>query len=302
MENKIKWYIFAILALTSWWAFYLLSKYSTIIFGGITSTQNMAFWWFLGAFLVSTPYFFRNKKSIKKIESVSIENYKVILLISFITSIAIFLYWYVLTLTEVWTIALLSQSNVFFSLILSMLFLWEKINRKEKNYLVVVIIWFMFISTNNPALAYNAFFIILLVRFLYALQSFIVKKYWKNIDWWVFSYIRTWLIAIFLWIFTFIIDWKISFISLEFWWYVTLSIIFWGILSKWFFFEAHKYLEVWRLNIFMLFQAIITLIGSVIFFNEPLWIAKIIWAILIVWWLIFFTKEQLKHKNKKSRE
>jgi len=102
MENKIKWYIFAILALTSWWAFYLLSKYSTIIFGGITSTQNMAFWWFLGAFLVSTPYFFRNKKSIKNIESVSIENYKVILLISFITSIAIFLYWYVLTLTEVW--------------------------------------------------------------------------------------------------------------------------------------------------------------------------------------------------------
>lgn len=298
MNLEIKWYLFATLSLISWGALYLMSKYATIIFEDITSTQNMVFWWFFGAFLVSTPYFFRNNESRDKIVNVSKENYKVIIIISFLTSIAVTLYWYVLTLTEVWTIALLSQSNVFFSLVLSMLFLWEKINRKEKNYLVIVIVWFMFISTNNPALAYTAFFIILFVRFLYALQSFIVKKYWKNIDWWVFSYVRTWLIALFLSFFTFIIDWKISFISLEFWWYVTLTIIFWWILCKWFFFEAHKYLEVWRLNIFMLFQAIITLIGSVIFFNEPLWISKIIWAILIVSWLIFFTKEQIKHKKK----
>ena len=298
-EKIIRWYIFAILALLSWGALYLLSKYTTIVFGDITSPQNMVFWWFLGAFLVSTPYFFRNEKAIKKMHSVTKNNFKVILFISFISSIAASLYWYVLTIAEVGTIALLSQSNVFFSLVLSLLFLWEKINRKEKNFLVVIIIWFMFISTNNSYLAYNAFFIVLLVRFLYALQSFIVKKYWKNIDWGVFGYIRTWIMSVFLWLFSYIIYWNISFISLEFWWYVTLTIVFWWILSKGFFFEAHKYLEIWRLNIFMLFQAIITLIGSVIFFNEPLWIAKIIWAILIIWGLLLFTKEQLKKKKVK---
>lgn len=300
MNKTVKWYILATIAITIWGIYYLFSKYTTLVFLEVTSTSNMAFWWFLWAFIVSSPYYFRSKEASIKIKNVTQENLSLIVTISFLSSVAISLYWYVLTLTEVWTIALLSQSNVFFSLALSMIFMWESINRKEMKFLTIVIVWFIILSLNNPELWILAFFLILLTRFLYAIQSLLVKKYWKNIDGFIFWYVRTFLIMLFLGIFSLIL-WSIEFISWEFWWYTTLSVMLGAMLLKSIFFEAHKYLEVWRLNIFMLFQAIITIVWSVIFFSESLTVEKIIGTIFIIWWLVFFTKEQLKRKlNKKD--
>ena len=297
MNDISKGYFYAILALLSGGAFYLTSKFTTIKFWDTTDSINMAFWWFLWAFLISTPFFIAKKKSREKITLVANENIFVIIGISFITAIAIWLYWYVLWLADVWTIALLSQSNVMFSLLLSLIFLWERINRKEMSYLLIVLVWFIMLSINDAELSLAAFWIILLVRFLYAVQSFIVKRYWKNIDWFVFWYLRTGLIVFFFWIYGFVFD-KISFISLELCFFASIAIIFGSIFSKSCFFHAHKYLEVWRLNIFMLFQAVVTLIGSVIFFQEGLPLNKVIWTILIIWWLYFFTKYQLVKKEK----
>ncbi len=278
-------------------AMYLVSDFLFHHFESVTP-QNAVFWGSLGAIVLCTPYFFRSTKSRKKLQVCVQKHGNVLLSVSLITSFAAFLWWYTLEQTNSGIIALIGKSETIFAFILGVFFLKEKISLSEMLGILVALTGFVFLSTLKGEMSLFLVSLMLICRFLYALQSFLIKKFASDIDGFAFGFLRLILMLIFLGSF-FGFQGKIEMIPILAIVTATSALMLNAIVAKMLYFEAHKYLKISKLNMFLILQPVFILFGAFIFFGDHISSQKMVGAALILGGLAYFSWEQGRLKTQK---
>ncbi len=263
------------------WFDYIFRNYPNI------NAESAVFWWFFWSSFLSSFYFLGNKNERDKVKSTLLLKWKTILLISLISSMVGFGVFWSIKQSNSWIISMLWKFDIIFSILLWVIFLKERISPKQLITIIIAMFWFYLISNIKWEINLFVIIIVLITRFLWSLQSLIVKKYCNNIDSKTLNFIRSSFIAIIFWI-IFWYNEKIYFIWLYPLFILTIVQIFSLILAKIFYFEAHKYLDIWKLQFFSLFDSLIILIWWFIFFKDIITSDKIIWSLLILWGLLSF--------------
>ena len=278
-------------------AMYLVSDFLFRHFESITP-QNAVFWGSLGAILLCVPYFFRSDKSRKKLQTCVLKHGNVLLFISIITSFAAFLWWYTLEQTNSGIIALIGKSETIFAFILGVFFLKEKISLREVFGILIALAGFVFLSTIKGEMSFFLVTLMLICRFLYALQSFVIKKFASDIDGFAFGFLRLILMLLFFGS-IFGLQGKIEMIPVLAIITATSALMLNAIFAKMFYFEAHKYLEISKLNMFLILQPVLVLFGASFFFGDPISLQKMFGAVLVLGGLAYFSWEQVRIKARK---
>ena len=190
-------------------------------------------------------------------------------------------------------VALLAQAETVFAFLLGVLFLKERVSSKEILGLLIAIGGFIVISNIRGEINLFTALIVLFSSFLYASQSFLVKKFGGNIDSVAYSYLRTILMSSLLSIYL------LTFHSISFIAWVPFLILAGGqvagfVVGRILYFQAHKHLPMSTLNTLLLFDPVLILIFSFFLFGDALTFQKIIGSTLIISGLIYFSKEKMK--------
>lgn len=257
------------------------------------SPENAIFYANLGALLISSPYFLRSKKSRKNLKNTFSINWKIIILVAFLSAFGASLWFYAIYEAKSGLVALLNQSEILFAFLLGIIFLKEKISLKEIPGLFIAILGFFVLSNLDGEISALVVAAILISRLSYATQSFIIKKFVPKMDGFSFGFMRQIFMAIFIGV-IFGLSGKITNISFTPICIVSLGMIFNVIIAKSLFFEAHKYLPISKLNLIRLLEPIAILIGTFLIFGDLISMQKLIGSILITFGLLLFIKEQSK--------
>jgi len=188
---------------------------------------------------------------------------------------------------------LLENIQPIFASILGVMFLAERFTKRELFSSIIMLIGVVLIGSLKGEVPLMAVLFITASSFFYALQSFLFKRYGTKAHVFSFTFLRGWFVALLIMAYVFITG-RFTVLPLP-----ALGIIFFiyilGILvSRYFFFQAHKYLEVSKLNIFLLLQPIGVLAGTYLFFADPMPLQKILGAVLILGGGYFFVKSRKK--------
>jgi len=270
---------------------YLFSDWMFIFFDELDPSNTM-FWGIPGALIITAPFFVGTRRVRKGLISCAGQEAKTLLLVSFLTAIGAFLWWYTIEQTSSGIVALISKTEPIFALFLGVLFLGESIRRSEWLGIGIAFLGFLLISTLEGEVTLVLVVAILVSRFFYALQSFLVKKWSPNLDAYSFSYLRMCL----LFLFTapvFLLRGSIHQISFEALLSVSSAMILGGIIAKVFYFEAHNYLPISKLNMFLILQTALVVIGASLIFGDPLSLQKVLGTVLILTGLAYFYRVQL---------
>jgi drug/metabolite transporter (DMT)-like permease len=260
------------------------------------SPGNAFFWGNTGAFLLATPYFWRNKNSRRRLKNCWTHNRSVLIFVSFITTIGAVLWHYSLSQSNSGVITLLAQSDVLFAFLLGLIFLKETVTPMEILSFLGALVGFAFISSLKGEISYFIAGIFLFSRFLYAFQSFCIKKYAHHFDGFYFGYMRSFFMTFFGGIILGIVgkitlvDWIPFFLS-------SIGLFLSVIVATSLYFETHKIMNISRLNILKFFEPILTLTGAYLVLGDTISGQKFIGALLIIISLLWFTRAQLKRKN-----
>ncbi len=301
MDDFKKWYFFTLL---------------TVIFSSITyifldiafsnyweiDAWLWLFYWMLWSIILSAPFFLFSKNNIYKIRSTTKNHWKVLLFIWLTT--AIFGLMWAMAIKDWWSwpVWLLSKVDVIFTFLLWVLLLNEKVNYKEIIWLIIAIIWFWFIAFLKWEISLFAVFLIVGWKFIFSFQSFVTKKYAQWLNWFSFAYIRMILSCLFL--FPLILfQWKFSPIPIPALIFLIISQVCWSFIWKIYYFEAHNYLDISKLNTALLLTPVVVLILAYFIFWDQVSIQKFTWAVLIILWLfIFISNRFLSKRLEKYRE
>ena len=259
---------------------------------GITVDQAM-FWGWGGASILITPFFLMRKKSRKNLKEEWTRHKKLIVGTALITTAAGALIVSGLAMSGSGPAVLLENLQPIFASILGVAFLAERFTKGELWASVIMLAGVALVGSLKGEVPPIAVLLIAGSSFLYALQSFLFKRYGTKSHVFSFSFLRGWIVALIIMLFVFSTG-RFQVLPLP-----ALGIIFFiyilGILvSRYFFFQAHKYLEVSKLNIFLLLQPIGVLAGTYLFFSDPMPAQKILGAILILGGGYFFVKSRRK--------
>lgn len=253
------------------------------------SIYNAFFWGFLGALSISTPLLFSQKHNRENMQ-ISFQKYwKVLLLVSFISTISGILWFWAIAESSSGITALLGKMDAIWALVLGIMFLGERIRFLEVPGLLVAFFGLFLISNLKGEVTPFLTLAMVGISLFYALQSFLVKRYAPQAEGIPFAFLRGLMMLVFMGIF-FGIQGEISFISLPAFIVLTTSQLSGLIISRTMFFEAHKYLDISRLNMFHILVPVFVLILSKILIPEtPISLQKIMGAICILGGLAIYT-------------
>jgi len=277
--------------------FYLLSDYIFRKFPDITVAQTM-FWGYLGALILITPFFIFNKKYSKSVKKEFKLHKKLIIGVAILTALASALFIYGIQNIGSGPVVLLENSQVIFAFILGILFLKERFVFREIIWSVVMVVGLLLISSLKGEVILLPAIMVVFSAFLWALQSLLIGRFGENIDTIAFTYLRGWIVWVLIVLFTVVIS-DIEFIPWIAFILFSICYFFGMFLSRVFFFEAHKYLSVSKINIFLLIQPVGVIIGTVVLFQDSMSIQKIAGGLLILLGAYFFTNERKKVKREK---
>ncbi len=287
MNDKIKkWYINILLSILFSALTYILLKIAFSNFWEINPSLWM-FYWILWSIIIISPFFAFRVKNRAKISNTIKSHWKILIFIWFAWAVWGSCWATAMKLWWVGPIWLLSKSDIVFTFLLWIFFLNEKINSKEILWLVVAIIWFWFIAFLKWEISILAVLLIVWWKAIVSFQSFFAKKYAKDLHWHSFAFIR----MIFAWIFYIIfaiVQWEFWLISLPAFLALTSAQLSWAYFSRVFYFESHNYLDISKLNTFMLLTPVTVIIMAYFIFWDQITLQKIIWSVLIIWWLSIF--------------
>ncbi|TGL56089.1 DMT family transporter [Leptospira kemamanensis] len=259
------------------------------------SPEMAAFFGVGFAFLVVTPFFISSKKRREKITITIKRDGLILLLGTFSNAMGIVLYYYALKQTDLGPAAILIKTTVLYNVILGVVFLGERFKDREVFGMILSIIGIYMISTLEGQISLVSAFCILLSAFLFAIQSYMIKKYIPEILGLEYAYLRLLLLCVFfflysLWIGSFLIPDLTAIVSLGF-----FSLLGY-FLGRPFYFEAHNYLPISKLNATLLIEPIFLMFVGIFFLNEPFDTQKIFGAsiILLGLYLIVFHKRKVK--------
>lgn len=298
MNKEQKGYYLVTLAIITLVFFYLVNDYVFRTFENI-SVANVVFWGWLGANIALSPVFLSTKNSRKKLKNEIFTHGKLALIVSILTSIGGFLWFLAISESSSGIMSLLEKSNILFVFLLGIIFLQEKVSAKELLSVGIAIIGLFLIANLEGEVSRLGVFAILCGQFLYSVQSFLIKKFGGKMNSFFFSYVRSVLMLIFTGIFFGILG-KIELIPMKVFLILTGSQIFGVFISRYLYFEAHKFFPISKLSFLMLAESILVLLGAYFVFGDIITIEKIIGASLIVVGLAFFLKEQGKTKAEKK--
>lgn len=263
------------------------------------SSETAIFWGFLCANGVSFLGIFSSgfRQEIKK-ELCS--HGKLIVGISFLTTIgAVFWYW-ALKESNAGILSFLSKSEVLFVAFFGIMFLNEKFSIREIPGILIALLGIICLANLRGEISFLAVFFVLFAKIFYAIQSVLVKKFGTKINAKSFTILRSFFMLIFVSL-IFIPAGKIEPVSGYILFLLALSQMSGLVLARVFYFEAHKFLPVSKLNFFTFLTPILTALGSFLFFKDSVSSQKWVGMTLVLTGLFLFMREQLKlQKNEKS--
>ncbi|XDD47244.1 DMT family transporter [Leptospira sp. WS39.C2] len=247
------------------------------------------------AFLVVTPYFFTSSKRRNKV-LLTIRRDGTILLIGTISNaLGILLYYYALKQTDLGPAAILIKTTVLYNVILGVVFLGEVLKRREVLGILLSMVGIYFISTLEGQIHWISALYILLSAFLFAIQSYLIKKYIPEILGLEYAYLRLLLLSIFFLFYSLIIG-SFQVPSITIICILGFCSLLGYFLGRAFYFEAHNYLPISKLNATLLFEPIFLMFVGILFMKEPIDLQKLGGGaiILLGLYLIVFHKRKGK--------
>ena len=223
---------------------------------------------YCGAFLLAL-FFLGWRRDFWKRVIPSVKNHYIAMLSVGITiAIGIFLLFFSVINSSAGSTSLLERTQLLFIIFLGVVFLKERLNKKQILGIIISLIGFIGISTFPSDLSSLVICAIISAAFLYSLQSFIVKKYVPDVDGLVFSFVRAGIVSIILLVVFLIFEGiNAPFPSISESILLALAGFFGAFISRYFYFEAHNLLPISFLNIFMLLEAVVVVLGEMLFFN-----------------------------------
>lgn len=274
---------------------YPLIKYSYILTPELTSIDFML-WGFGGTAIVSSLVILNLQKYRSEVKKQILNNYKLHLFLASISTFACYLFFEVVQNVDIGLLSVLTKSDVLLSILFGVIFLKEKISPKNCLLITIVVIGFLLLSTLKGEITYYYLALIIISRLCYAIQSLFVKKYAGSLNTIAFTYIRSTLIAIMSGIIC-IAFFDVQYFSIYPLFIMIISQVFGILIYRIFYFEAHKYMHIGFIPLFLLLVPIFILIISNIFFNESLSIQKIIGVSCVILGLFFIYWNSSKAKQ-----
>ncbi|TGL59858.1 DMT family transporter [Leptospira jelokensis] len=259
------------------------------------SPEMAAFYGVGFAFLVVTPFLLGSKHRRTKLVTTVRRDGFILLLGTFSNAMGIVLYYYALKQTDLGPAAILIKTTVLYNVILGVVFLGERFKDRELLGFFLSVVGIYLISTLEGQIHLLSAFCILLSAFLFAIQSYMIKKYIPEILGLEYAYLRLFLLCVFFLIYSL---WIGSFLVPD--WHIILILGFFSLLGYFlgraFYFEAHNYLPISKLNATLLFEPIFLMVVGILFLNEPFDLQKILGGaiILLGLYLIVFHKRKVK--------
>ncbi|TGK87295.1 DMT family transporter [Leptospira noumeaensis] len=247
------------------------------------------------ALLIVTPYFLFSKKRQTKVITTIKRDGLILILGTISNAIGIVLYYYALKQTDLGPSAILIKTTVLYNVILGVFFLGEKLKGREVFGILIAILGIYMISTLQGQIKLISAFLILLSAFLFAIQSYMIKKYIPEILGLEYAYLRLFLLTVFFFLYSFYIGSfyvpQVSVIII-----LGLFSLLGYFLGRAFYFEAHNHLPISKLNATLLIEPIFLMFVGILFMKEPVDSQKLIGAgfILLGLYLIVFHKKKGK--------
>ncbi|MCW7480953.1 DMT family transporter [Leptospira kanakyensis] len=247
------------------------------------------------AFIIVTPYFLFSKKRQSKVITTIKRDGLILTLGTISNAIGIVLYYYALRQTDLGPSAILIKTTVLYNVLLGVFFLGEKLKGREVFGILIAVLGIYMISTLQGQIKLISAFLILLSAFLFAIQSYMIKKYIPEILGLEYAYLRLFLLSIFFFLYSLYIgSFHIPNISVI----VILGLfsLLGYFLGRAFYFEAHNHLPISKLNATLLIEPIFLMFVGILFMKEPFDSQKLIGAgfILLGLYLIVFHKKKVK--------
>ena len=277
---------------------YLVVKYVFLIEPSI-SPINAMFWGFLGATIIAGIFIGSSSHEQKLVQNEWRKHKKLILSISLITSLGVLLWAWSLQLATAGTVGLLGRADVLITLSLGALFLGEKFSWKEILGAIIALGGLSLVANLPNEISLFVVGIVLFMRFLYAMQSFLVKKSGQTLRGISFTFLRMVIITSVLFV-TALITNTLQLPSLLILGLLFGSQIFGAYLGRILYFEAHKYLGIGHINLLTLSHPVILLIGTWLLLNEPMPAQKIIGGGILLFGLAIIVLEKSELNKKFS--
>ncbi|PJZ44621.1 DMT family transporter [Leptospira brenneri] len=247
------------------------------------------------AFLMVTPYFLFSKKRQTKVITTIRRDGLILTLGTISNAIGIVLYYFALKQTDLGPAAILIKTTVLYNVLLGVFFLGETLKKREILGIVIAILGIYMISTLQGQIQLFSAFLILVSAFLFAIQSYMIKKYIPEILGLEYAYLRLFLLTVFFFLYSLFIG---SFHIPDFFIIFVLGLfsLLGYFLGRAFYFEAHNYLPISKLNATLLIEPIFLMFVGIFFMQEPFDQKKIFGAgfILLGLYLIVFHKRKVK--------
>ncbi len=279
MNKESKGYQLLIINIIILTVFYLLLDF--VFRRWNIEVHDSLFWGWGGAAIITTPFFLIPKKARKNVAKEWKSNKKLILGMSVVSVIASFLFTYGILHAGSGPAVLLENIQMVFGVMLGVSFLGEHLKLKEVIAALIMLAGVAFIANLKGEVPLIAGIIMICASFFYAFQSFLFKKFGGSAHILSFSFLRGWSCALLIGLIVFM---QGNFQMIPITVMIILAIIYTMgiILSRYFFFNAHRLLPISKINMMQLLQPLGVLVGTFIFFKDPISIQKIGGAILIL--------------------
>ena len=277
---------------------YILVKHVFLISPEI-SPINAIFWGFLGATILVGSTIGSQKKERMWAHKEWKNHKKLILSISILTSLGVLLWAWSLQLASAGSVGLIGKSDLLITLVLGAIFLGEKFTIPSIIGAIIAL-GGMFLIANLPnEISLLVVGVVVFMRFLYALQSFLVKKSGQTLRGISFTFWRILIMTSFLFITT-LVTGTLTVPSLPILLFLFGSQIFGAYLGRVCYFEAHKYLGIGHINLLTLVQPVILLFGTWLLLNEPMPAQKLMGAGILLFGLALIVIEKSRLNKKFS--
>ena len=296
-RNSLKGYLLLCGCCLSWAAFTLTIDYFFRTFAEVPPLQVAAYGLSLASLLLS-PFFLGIEKMRRRVLQEIKQHFKLMSIAASLTSCGALLWFIAISTTSSGIVALLGPAKILFSVMLGLCFLKETLLFREWLSLSFMILGIIIISNLEGEIVLITALILLLARFLYSLQGFLIKRWGGKIDTLAFIYPRAVLMASYFWIIAalFTTDPFVE-IPLNGLCIIVGCEVLAAYIANFFYFEAHKHLPLSKLNISLVLHPLLVLIGSWIFFHDPISFQKCVGAVLVLGSLSYFSYLQIKEKK-----
>lgn len=242
---------------------------------------------FIGAVLIFSPWYF-SKKSNREAFVPTIQNYGWLAVsVSVLTSAGAFLWFFTVFSSNSGIVSLLGNAQILFSILLGLFLLKERISPLQGMGILACIAGIFLVGTLKGEIELWVFALFMFGNILYAIQSFLFKKFGTRTHIISFTYLRAIIITCIIF-FVFLILGEVRLIPFYAVLLVGISQLFGFLIARVFYFTAHKYLPISHLHTAAFSEPVLVITMGAIVFQHSITTQKIVGGLLIIGGLALF--------------